>query len=212
MGWSKLGIVPVVLIAAMFILPAAVTAKNNSTGGDNAPMGVLCGHLYDATSGELISGGSVMILEIIVEKWDYPLFDMVYDGYYEFTKVPEGVYTLRASDNSYEVLFREGVEVVRNQVTVEDFVLRRTGQVSGFAMDAVTKTPIADAYAYLVGTPDYVSHYTSSEGGFTLYPVLPGTYTLKIEKAGYETYTYPYPVVVNYWQTTSLYWLYMTPV
>lgn len=203
-----IGIVPSVLLAALLLAPATVSAGNGPSQGGGIGAGTVCGHMYDASTGATIDG-AVFILEIL--KYDMPIFVSAYQGYYEFKKVPSGSYTLRAVCSNYEQIYRYDVQVRKGEVTVEDFTLRRAGYVTGVVREAITSHPVEGATVRLLEGTEHNYCLSRSDGAFTILHVLPGTYTLQIEKEGYATYTYPSPVVVREFSQTWLSYLYLTP-
>jgi hypothetical protein len=206
-GTPRSGIVLTILIAAAVSMPIGALAKGPP--GPKGLSGGLCGYFYDATSGEGIDQGSIWVLGI-VNKQGEPVIGMTaFGGYYEFLQVPVGEYTLMASANSYEIVYEYDVKIIRGEWTQVDFVLRRTGDITGFVMDSATGDPIPGAYVYLLEGNEYNDFYTSESGGFTLSMILPGTYTLIIEAEGHPQYIYPEPLEVIAWKFIPLYWIYI---
>lgn len=207
---SCLMFVSSVVLAALLTVPTVASAANGPPlPTDKRGVGTLCGHMYDANTGSILNG-AVFIMEIIKE--DIPIYVMVYDGYYEFKKVPVGTYTLRATANNYEVEYRPGVEIARDQVTVEDFTLRPAGNVGGVVRDSSSGGYVEDARVYLVDGQAHNYDYSGSTGYFRILNVIPGTYTLAIEKDGYAPYVHPAPIVVREWLQTWMGDLYIVPL
>ena len=71
-----------------------------------------------------------------------------------------------------------------------------TGTISGVIVDTATGAPIPGATVSVNGPCEKRSVITDETGHFTILAITPDTYTLTVEKIGYQTTAFP-------WATTS---------
>ena len=62
-----------------------------------------------------------------------------------------------------------------------------TGKISGIVTSKVTQTPLANAKISVIGTSDTTT--TNQNGYYVITNIAPGTYDLKVERAGYSSQT-----------------------
>ena len=60
-----------------------------------------------------------------------------------------------------------------------------TGKVSGVVTSEATRTPLANAKIIVLGTSDTAT--TNQSGYYVIANIAPGTYNLKVERAGYSS-------------------------
>jgi len=178
-----------VLAVAMMVSTSFGQAAAPSTGN-------IAGHVKNSATQAPIVGALVQVLTTTKSATTDST------GYYIISSVNVGTYSVTASATGYNSLTITGVAVVKGQTTTKDFNLVAkppSGYVDGYVFDSVTHLAISGAQAGLNGT--LFTATTNANGLFNI-TANPGTYTLTVTNAGYNTYTYPSSVVVVGSRTT----------
>jgi hypothetical protein len=125
-------------------------------------------------------------------------------GYYRFTDLVPGVYTVTVRTTGYEPdTFPEPVLVLQDSITAGiDFTLRRSGVggIAGFVLDSASRQPVVGASVYTVGAANSAS--TDSNGYFEIHNVPVGRYVLRARADWHVQATYPESVSVVAGQVT----------
>ncbi|MDI6917379.1 MAG: carboxypeptidase regulatory-like domain-containing protein [Thermoplasmatales archaeon] len=116
-------------------------------------------------------------------------------GHYTVTGVPPGTYNVTASKSGYVSSTQTNVAVTAGNTTELNFTLtvsaeQQRGSISGTVKDK-NGNPVSGATVKAYNASDMVAGtaYTNSTGGYTLSNLLPGTYTIKVSKTGFQEYS-----------------------
>lgn len=117
------------------------------------------------------------------------------NGSYIITGVPAGTYNVTASKTGYVSRTQTNVNVTAKNTTELNFVLsvsaeQQRGSISGTVKDK-NGAPVISATvtAYYANNTVAGTAYTNSTGGYKLSNLLPGTYTIKVSKTGFQEYS-----------------------
>lgn len=139
------------------------------------------GRVYCSDTGDLLGDVTVTLGSAI-----YPTQA---DGYFYFSNVPLGNYTLSASKDGYLAksepvsLLISGKTYTKDIILHPDTVIPEKAHLSGTVRDSQTESPILSAVVKL--NNDQTS--TNTYGGYSFTNKDPGVYTLMVSKAGYVT-------------------------
>ena len=122
------------------------------------------------------------------------------NGFYIFTGVPEGDYSLEASGSNYKVQIT--VSTSDTQATTVDLQLTPTGSISGKVLLEGENGSLAGTYV-IVQETEYLA-YTETDGTFVLDDVPEGTYDIGLWHEDYEPYAHTTPLSVTSGTTAPL--------
>ena len=127
------------------------------------------------------------------------------NGDYLITGLQPGNYVIKAGAAGYQ-LGVQGVSVVADQTVTANFSLSPDpGTISGTVTDAITLNPIAGASVQILqGTTLLSSGLTDSNGNFIFPSFAPGSYTITVSAAGYQTFSISTQVVSDRTTTTAI--------
>lgn len=152
--------------------------------GSQQQFGSISGRITDFLSGSGISGATVTLKQsgttVLTTTTDY-------DGYYQFTNIGTGTYSLLIVKSGYPELSRTGLVVYANQTTTYDVSLYQfTGALSGQISDATTGYGISGVSVHLKSGGSIVSSTTSNSSGYYAFnDPSPGIYEVSVSKSGY---------------------------
>ena len=144
----------------------------------------LSGHVRDADTGDLISGASVAL--------DGNVYTTGADGYYAFSGIPLGLYTLTVEKAGYEIKTTTsslteprnyGQDIALIPLADDPTLAQLSGVVYDLAQETVV--PIEGAKVKLNGS----ERLTDANGIYSFTDKPPGDYTLIVSKSGYSTAT-----------------------
>jgi protocatechuate 3,4-dioxygenase beta subunit len=125
------------------------------------------------------------------------------NGHYTITGVPAGTYNVTASKTGYMSSTQTNISVIAKNTTELNFVLtvsaeQQRGSISGTIRDK-NGAPVAFATVKAYYANDTVARETTtnSTGGYKLSNLLPGTYTVKVSKTGFQEYSMSVTVGAN---------------
>gem|GEM_PF-3509721 len=117
------------------------------------------------------------------------------NGSYAITGLPAGTYNVTASKTGYVSSTQTNVNVTAKNTTELNFVLtvsaeQQRGSISGTVKDK-NGNPVSGATVKAYNASNMVAGtaYTNATGEYTLSNLLPGTYTIKVSKAGFQEYS-----------------------
>jgi streptogramin lyase len=189
---------PYTTALALRALQAYDARKSGSTP---TPAGSITGYVAKAGSTEPIEGATVSVTEV-------PGVAVLTnaEGYFVVPGLPAGTYTLtatRAGFTSASVVVTARAHLVTLAGTLVLDVASQSGLVRGTVFDAADQQPLPSVQVTLAGPGTY-SVLTSRAGEFDFGAVAPGTYTLRFEKAGYNTLSGTATVVAGQTLSTQL--------
>jgi hypothetical protein len=145
--------------------------------------GTLQGTVTDASTSAAISGATVTIVGGASTTTNA-------SGFYQFTSVAAGTYSVTAAKTGYNTGTNTGVTVTASATTTSNFALTAvaptTGTLQGTVTDATTAAAINGATVTIVGG---ASTTTNASGFYQFTNVTPGTYSVTAAKTGYSTGT-----------------------
>lgn len=145
--------------------------------------GTLQGTVTDASTSAALSGATVTIAGGASTTTNG-------SGFYQFTNVAPGTYSVTASATGHNSNTANGVSVTSGNTTTQNFALTAsgptTGTLQGTVTDASTSAAINGATVAIVGG---ASTTTNSSGFYQFTNVTPGTYNVTAAKTGYNTGT-----------------------
>lgn len=165
--------------------------------------GMILGKVMDVKTGEGLLGAKIGIVGTTIST------SSNVDGIYTIPNVPEGTYTLKASEIGFEDTTKTGIRVIGGQTTTQDFIFgtryshggiylnnrsekgpkqekpneKETGKIIVKVIDAKAKEGISGASVTLIGTK-YLT-YPDMYGHYYIDQVPPGTYVLSVEALGF---------------------------
>lgn len=106
------------------------------------------------------------------------------NGNYIINNIPDGIYTVTASKDTYKSSSQQ-VTVTGGATVTADFTLSiiRNGAIAGTVTDTATGLAIAGASV----TDGFKTTATDSSGNYTISDVAPGTYTITASTTGYQS-------------------------
>lgn len=113
------------------------------------------------------------------------------NGNFLIIDIPPGTYDVVASKEGYKSLTLSDLVVKKGETTFAYFNLipeATVGEISGIVYNGITSSPMSGALVEVSG-PEGASRGTNPSGEFTIGNLQPGTYTVTISKAGFETVT-----------------------
>ena len=122
------------------------------------------------------------------------------NGFYIFTGVPEGDYSIEASGSNYKV--QTTVSTSDTQATTVDLQLTPTGSISGKILLEGETGSLAGTYV-IVQETEYLA-YTETDGTFVLDDVPEGTYDIGLWHEDYEPYSHTTPLSITSGTTAPL--------
>jgi hypothetical protein len=145
--------------------------------------GALQGSVTDAGTSAAISGATVTITGGTSTTTNG-------SGFYQFTNVSPGIYSVTASATGYNPSTANGLSVTAGNTITQDFTLTAagptTGTLQGTVTDAGTSAAISGATVTIVGG---ASTTTNGAGFYQFTNVTPGTYSVTASATGYNTGT-----------------------
>ena len=129
------------------------------------------------------------------------------NGYYEIKNIYPGSYTLKAEKTNYKV-FTKNLQLNEGETHWQNITLlpqKTIATLKGFILDKITEKPIKDVKVTLYNNTDEFVEYTDEIGYYEI-KISPGTYTIKLEKMDYKSYTdtLQLPKEGVYWYNKSL--------
>jgi len=164
------------------------------------PPGSFSGSIKALADG-LIANANISILET-----EY--FTITPTGNYDLTGIPEGIYNLRASADSYLSQTKTN-QVIESGITkTVDFELGQTGRIKGNVLDFFTGIGVNNANVTLILYGETLSSsLTNSNGGYEFDDLAPGYYNIIITKTGFSPISKPDVHVLGGQNTTINFWL-----
>ncbi|MCY1078598.1 carboxypeptidase regulatory-like domain-containing protein [Archangium lansingense] len=166
----------------------AVESRTSGSGGSTSTPteGAISGYVVRANSSEPLSGVTVTINELTGIQ-----VATNGDGFFMFPGLPPGDYTVIATKAGYTSA-GVAVGVDANEVTLAGTlvleVVPDTGLLRGKVFDAATLEPLQSVQVSLTGTFSQ-SVLTNGAGEFDFGPMVPGSYTVRFAKTGFNTLT-----------------------
>ena len=149
----------------------------------------------------LIANANVSILET-------GDFTITPTGNYNLTGISEGIYSLRASADSYLSQTKTNQVIKSGITTTVDFELGQTGRIEGNVVDFFTNSVINNANVTLILYGETLSSsLTNSSGGYEFNNLAPGYYDITITKTGFSPLSKPDVHVLGGRNTTINFWL-----
>lgn len=164
------------------------------------PNGNFSGSVRDLSSG-LIENANVVILGTFYST-------VAATGNYAITKVPVGMYSLKASADGYLSQTKTN-EVIGGEITTTvDFTLAPTGGIKGNVLDFWTSNTINNANITLILYGDALSStLTNANGYYEFINLAPGYYNINVMASGYNPNSKPNNQVLSSKNTTVNFWL-----
>ena len=171
-----------------FVLPGCGAAPTTGT---------LQGTVTDSATSAAISGATVSIVGGASTTTNV-------SGFYQFTNVTAGAYSVTAAKTGYNTGTNAGVSVTAGGTTTSNFALTAaaptTGTLQGTVTNATTSAAVSGATVTIVGG---ASTTTNASGFYSFTNVTPGTYSVTASATGYTTGTNAGVVVTAGGTTTS---------
>ncbi len=183
---------PALLLSIIFITSfTGCDLNEDATGRIN-------GRVTDAGDGSAVQNA---LIEIVDEDMN-ATSDL--NGYYSIEDIPEGIFTVRASADSYIEETRSSIQVFTDETTRLDFQLANLGSVgtlTGIVTNAVNGNPIRGATISVVGLT--LSTTSDESGLYTLENVPEGIQTVNASSGFFYTSTNDH-VVIRAGETTTV--------
>lgn len=170
--------------------------------GSPQQFGAISGRVKDFATGSGVEGATVNLKQAGVTV-STTVTD--YDGFYVFSNLVTGVYSLVVTKSGYPELSKTGLVVYANQNTTYDVSWYQfTGRISGQINDATTGIGILGVSVSLKSGGSIVSSTTSNSSGYYEFddPSL-GTYEVSVSKSGFIA-TSTTGITVTAYQTTTV--------
>ena len=165
--------------------------------GGGPTTGTLQGTVTDSSTSAAISGATVTIVGGASTTTNG-------SGFYQFTNVNPGTYSVTAAKTGYNTGTNTGVVITAGNTTTSNFALTATGPTTGTLQgtvtDATTTAALSGATVTIVGG---ASTTTDAAGFYQFTNVTAGTYSVTAAKSGYNTGTNTGVVVSAGGTTTS---------
>jgi hypothetical protein len=151
--------------------------------GGGPTTGTLQGTVTNASTSAVISGATVTIAGGASTTTNS-------NGFYQFTNVTPGTYSVTASATGYNASTANGVSVTAGNTTTQNFALTPTGPTTGTLQGTVTNASTSAAISGATVTiAGGASTTTNSSGFYQITNVTPGTYSVTASATGYNTGT-----------------------
>lgn len=106
------------------------------------------------------------------------------DGFYQFTSVPAGKYTLRAEKDGYKAR-QKVISLKENKIATLNFTMQsKNATLKGTVKEKTTGRVLSDVEITIEGPP-LLSTKTDRQGRYAFSNVPPGTYTLRATRESY---------------------------
>ena len=159
------------------------TVQNFALTATGPTTGTLQGNVTNAATGANISGATVTIAGGASTTTNK-------SGFYQFTNVAAGTYSVTASATGYNPSTANNVTVTGGSTTVQNFVLTAagpsTGTLQGTVTNAATGATISGATVSIAGG---ASTTTNGSGFYQFTNVAPNTYSVTASATGYNSST-----------------------
>ena len=161
----------------------ALVVDGGAIGTGSPTTGILQGTVRDATTSSLISGATVTIVGGTSTTTNS-------SGFYQFSSITPGTYSVTAAKAGYDTGTNTGVSVTAGLTTTSNFALvssaPTTGTLQGTVTDANTSSLISGATVTIVGG---ASTTTNGSGFYQFTNVTPNTYSVTASASGYNPST-----------------------
>lgn len=209
-AFNKIKFFFLLLLAITISLLGFVLADTECTNRDcsldisinvvEGPNGNFSGSVRDL-SRVLIANANVAILETFYST-------VTATGDYTITKVPVGIYSLKASAGGYLSQTITGTFIEEGVTTIVDFQLSLAGLIKGNIVDFFTSNGINNANVTLkLYGVDISSTLTNASGYYEFIDLISGYYDLNFEASGYTANSKPNNQVLGGKNTTVNVWL-----
>ncbi len=168
------------------------TTLNVTMSIETGGYGEVNGFVVNAADQDFLAGAYVKI--------EGTSFDATTDttGYYEFTNVPVGSYTIKCSREGFDDQSMM-IEVIANEEVNVDFIMIPSGASNYGSISGIVSNqdgvPIPNVVVQVVDY--YNSSVTYDDGSYEIFAIPQGVYTLTFSKPGYDTLTIENVQVAN---------------
>jgi large repetitive protein len=151
--------------------------------------GSISGSIFDATSGQPITGASVEVSVLNQAGAIVAHANSDLSGNYEITGLAPGVYTITARATNYETSSASATVLANTNTPVSLALFASPGEIQGQVLAAGTLQPIAGAQVNALDFNGSVvtSVYSDSQGSFVITGLAQGQYVISASAGGFQS-------------------------
>jgi large repetitive protein len=110
------------------------------------------------------------------------------NGNYVIGNLPAGILSIVAETEEFQSETQTITALPGDDLTVNFVFARPTGSLTGFVINAFTRSPVSGANVILQNERSTFSTMTGTDGSFSFLDLAPGVYTLVVQREGYAGY------------------------